>query len=113
MGENVNELIDNMLDRENELSPPAATFKGVHDYDELWDDSGPEGIAAYQAYVDEYFGLVEAAAATAAATRTSATAIAVRWNSLRDMISPTTKRIHRHTPATIIRRRSCCGGKQW
>ncbi|HUU56965.1 MAG TPA: DUF885 domain-containing protein [bacterium] len=65
MSEDVNIIIGRMLDRENELSPPAATFKGVHDYDEQWDDPGPEGIAAYEAYVDEYLGLVEAAAETA------------------------------------------------
>jgi uncharacterized protein (DUF885 family) len=51
-----------MLDRENELSPPGATFKGLHDYDEEWDAPGPEGIAEYQEYVDEYSGLLEAAA---------------------------------------------------
>ena len=62
MSEDVNKLIGRMLDRENELSPPAATFKGIHDYDEQWDDPGPEGIAAYEAYVDQFLGLLESAA---------------------------------------------------
>lgn len=61
MSEDVGKLIDRMLDRGNELSPPYATFKGIHDYDEEWDDPGPEGIAAYEAYVDEYVARVEAA----------------------------------------------------
>jgi uncharacterized protein (DUF885 family) len=65
MGEKVSVLIDSMLDRENELSPPAATFKGVHDYDEEWGDPGPEGIAAYEAFIDEYAARFEAAAEAA------------------------------------------------
>ncbi|MEE9457393.1 MAG: DUF885 domain-containing protein [bacterium] len=65
MSEKVSELIDRLLDRENELQPPAATFKGVHDYDEEWDDPGPEGITAYEAFVDEYSAQVEEAARAA------------------------------------------------
>lgn len=58
-------LIDELLDRENELQPPSATFKGIHDYDEEWDDPGPDGIAAYEAFVDEYLARVEEAAEAA------------------------------------------------
>jgi uncharacterized protein (DUF885 family) len=65
MSEHVSDLIGRMLDRENELSPLSATFKGIHDYDEEWDDPGPEGVAAYEAYVDEFLGLLDEAAATA------------------------------------------------
>ena len=65
MSEKVSELIDRLLDRENEMQPPAATFKGIHDYDEEWDDPGPEGIAAYEAFVDEYSAQVEEAARAA------------------------------------------------
>jgi uncharacterized protein (DUF885 family) len=61
MSEDVRKLIDEMLDRGNGLSPPSATFKGIHDYDEEWDDPGPEGIAAYEAFVDEYLARVEGA----------------------------------------------------
>ncbi len=61
MSEDVGKLINEMLDRANELSPPGATFKGIHDYDEEWDDPGPEGIAAYEAFVDQYLARVEAA----------------------------------------------------
>lgn len=65
MTEEISRLIDDILDRENELQPPAATFKGIHDFDEEWDDPGPEGIAAYEAFVDEYAARVEEAARTA------------------------------------------------
>ena len=65
MTKEVSRLIDDILDRENELQPPSATFKGIHDFDEEWDDPGPEGIAAYEAFVDEYVGRVEEAARTA------------------------------------------------
>jgi len=61
----VTKLLDGMLDRENELSPVSATFKGLHDYDELWDDPGPEGEVAWLAYLDEYIPAVERAAETA------------------------------------------------
>jgi uncharacterized protein (DUF885 family) len=65
MSEKVTELIDRFLDRENELQPPAATFKGIHDYDEGWDDPGPEGIAACEEFVDDYSALLEEAARAA------------------------------------------------
>ncbi len=65
MSGEVDTLLARMLDRENELAPVYATFKGVHDYDEEWDDPGPEGLAALAAFVDEYLGLVEGAAASA------------------------------------------------
>ena len=65
MSEEVGNLIDRILDRENELSPPWATFKGLHEYDEEWDDPGPEGIAALEAFVDEYLPSVEEAARAA------------------------------------------------
>jgi uncharacterized protein (DUF885 family) len=61
----VGKLIGRFLDRGNELNPPSATFKGVHDYDEEWDDPGPDGIAAYEAYLDEYLPRVEEAARAA------------------------------------------------
>jgi len=62
MSEEAAKLLDQMLDRENELSPGNATFKGIHDYDELWDDPGPEGLAAYLAFVDDFAARVNAAA---------------------------------------------------
>jgi uncharacterized protein (DUF885 family) len=65
MNAEVAKLIDEVLDRENEMQPPSATFKGIHDYDEEWDDPGPEGIAAYEAFVDEYLVRVDEAARTA------------------------------------------------
>jgi uncharacterized protein (DUF885 family) len=67
MAAEVTTLIDRLLDRENELSPPSATFKGIHDYDEEWDDPGPEGLAAYEAFLAEYMPAVEGAAASASA----------------------------------------------
>ncbi|NIT35919.1 MAG: DUF885 family protein [candidate division Zixibacteria bacterium] len=65
MSEEVVNLIDRILDRENELSPPTATFKGLHEFDEEWDDPGPEGIAAFEAFVDQYLPSVEEAARAA------------------------------------------------
>jgi uncharacterized protein (DUF885 family) len=65
MTKEVSRLIDEALDRENVLQPTAATFKGIHDFDEEWDDPGPNGIAAYEAFVDEYVSRVDEAARTA------------------------------------------------
>jgi hypothetical protein len=65
MNREIGDLIGRFLDRGDELNPPAATFKGVHDYDEEWDDPGPDGIAAYEAFLDEYAAQVEEAARTA------------------------------------------------
>ncbi|MGD8717920.1 MAG: DUF885 domain-containing protein [Candidatus Zixiibacteriota bacterium] len=65
MTEDVTKLIGRMLDRENELSPPSATFKGLHDRDEEWDDPGPEGLATYCDFIDEYAKALDEAAATA------------------------------------------------
>jgi len=61
MAESVTKLIERMLDRENELSPLSCTFKGIHDRDEEWDDPGPEGVAAYDAFLGEFIAAVDKA----------------------------------------------------
>lgn len=59
MSEEVNQLLNRMLDRENELSPVSATFKGIHEHDEDWDDPSPEGFAEFEDYIKEYSRLIQ------------------------------------------------------
>jgi hypothetical protein len=66
VSEEIKSLLDRMLDRENELNPVGATFKGIHTYDEDWDDPGLEGLEAYEDYVREFTHTIDKEHATAA-----------------------------------------------
>lgn len=66
MNEKITKAIDEMLDEENALSPVSATFKGVHDYDELWDDPSPDGIAVWEDHINRYRREFDRVAASAA-----------------------------------------------
>jgi len=55
-------LVEEFLEDDRKLNPVNSTFEGVHDYDELWDDCGPEGLERYLAHYADWRSKFDGAA---------------------------------------------------
>jgi hypothetical protein len=54
-------LVEDFLEEDRKLNPVNSTFSGIHEYDELWDDYGPEGLERYLAHYADWRGKFDGA----------------------------------------------------
>ncbi|UCE27434.1 MAG: DUF885 domain-containing protein [Candidatus Coatesbacteria bacterium] len=62
MSTKLEKLVEEYLEEDRKLNPVSSTFEGIHDYDDLWDDYGPEGLERYLAHYVDWRGKFDGAA---------------------------------------------------